>query len=183
MSLGEIRLFGGTISKLENWAACNGALLSIADHDQLFALIGNTYGGDGTTTFALPNLTNKYAIHTGGGYSVGAAGTAPCGLSSPVTLTSLIALTSTDDSMAYTGEIRTFAFNFTPTGWLPCDGALLNTGRYQTLYALLGTTYGGDGAATFELPNLQLTTAPSTGSGIGYLRTNVCICNSGPAPE
>jgi microcystin-dependent protein len=182
VSLGEIRFFGGTTSKLENWAACNGALLSIADQAELFALIGNTYGGDGTTTFALPNLTNNYAVHTGNGYSVGAAGTAPCGLSSPVTLTSLIALTSSDDSMAYTGEIRTFSFDYTPVGWIPCDGRQLNIAKYPALYDLMGTMYGST-ANTFALPNFELTTAPSTGSGIGYLRMNFCICNSGPPPE
>lgn len=56
---------------------------------------------------------------------------------------------------AYMGEIRTFAGNFAPVGWLPCDGRLLSISEYDTLYALIGTTYGGDGVNTFALPDLQ----------------------------
>jgi microcystin-dependent protein len=56
---------------------------------------------------------------------------------------------------AYMGEIRTFAGNFAPVGWLPCDGRLLPISEYDVLYALLGTTYGGDGVSTFALPDLQ----------------------------
>jgi microcystin-dependent protein len=56
---------------------------------------------------------------------------------------------------AYMGEIRTFAGNFAPVGWLPCDGRLLPISEYDTLFALIGTTYGGDGVNTFGLPDLQ----------------------------
>lgn len=61
---GEIRLFGGTFAPV-NWAFCNGQLLSIADNDALFALIGTTYGGDGQTTFGLPNLQGRLPLHFG----------------------------------------------------------------------------------------------------------------------
>ena len=53
------------------------------------------------------------------------------------------------------GEIRTFAFNFTPTGWAPCHGQLLPINQNQALFALIGTIYGGDGRTNFALPNLQ----------------------------
>jgi microcystin-dependent protein len=56
---------------------------------------------------------------------------------------------------AYLGEIRTFAGNFAPVGWLPCDGRLLSISEYDALFALLGTAYGGDGQTTFGLPDLQ----------------------------
>lgn len=56
---------------------------------------------------------------------------------------------------AYLGEIRAFAGNFAPVGWLPCDGRQLSISEYDALYALLGTTYGGDGVSTFGLPDLQ----------------------------
>lgn len=55
----------------------------------------------------------------------------------------------------YLGEIRAFAGNFAPVGWLACNGALLPISQYDTLYTLIGTTYGGDGISTFGLPNLQ----------------------------
>lgn len=55
----------------------------------------------------------------------------------------------------YVGEIRMFAGNFAPAGWFFCDGALLPISEYETLFQLIGTTYGGDGQSTFALPNLS----------------------------
>jgi microcystin-dependent protein len=55
----------------------------------------------------------------------------------------------------YVGEIRMFAGNFAPAGWLFCDGQLLPISENETLFQLIGTTYGGDGEDTFALPNLQ----------------------------
>ena len=55
----------------------------------------------------------------------------------------------------YVGEIRMFAGNFAPDGWKFCDGQLLPIDQYETLFQLIGTTYGGDGQSTFALPNLQ----------------------------
>ncbi len=55
----------------------------------------------------------------------------------------------------YVGEIRMFAGNFAPAGWMFCDGQLLPISENETLFQLIGTTYGGDGESTFQLPNLQ----------------------------
>ena len=55
----------------------------------------------------------------------------------------------------YVGEIRMFAGNFPPVGWMFCDGQLLPISENETLFLLIGTTYGGDGQSTFALPNLQ----------------------------
>jgi microcystin-dependent protein len=55
----------------------------------------------------------------------------------------------------YVGEIRIFAGNFAPAGWMFCDGQLLPISENETLFQLIGTTYGGDGESTFALPNLQ----------------------------
>jgi len=55
----------------------------------------------------------------------------------------------------YVGEVRLFAFNFCPTGWLQAKGQILPINQYANLFALLGTTYGGDGTITFALPNLN----------------------------
>jgi microcystin-dependent protein len=55
----------------------------------------------------------------------------------------------------YVGEIRMFAGNFAPLGWLFCDGSLQPISEYDTLFALIGTTYGGDGQSTFALPDLR----------------------------
>ena len=55
----------------------------------------------------------------------------------------------------YIGEIRMFAGNFAPVGWMFCDGALLPISEYETLFNLIGTTYGGDGQSTVALPDLR----------------------------
>ena len=58
-------------------------------------------------------------------------------------------------SEPFLGEIRVFAFGVVPRGWAPCNGELLAINQNRALFALLGTTYGGDGQITFALPNLQ----------------------------
>jgi len=55
----------------------------------------------------------------------------------------------------YVGEIRIFAGNFAPAGWLFCEGQLLSISENETLFQLIGTTYGGDGQTTFALPDLR----------------------------
>jgi len=64
--LGEIRLFAGTYAPYQ-WAFCDGSILSISQNTGLFALLGTQYGGNGTTTFALPDLRNRVPIHYGQG--------------------------------------------------------------------------------------------------------------------
>ncbi|BDI33577.1 microcystin dependent MdpB family protein [Capsulimonas corticalis] len=54
----------------------------------------------------------------------------------------------------YVGEIRLVGFNYAPSGWAICDGASLPISQYDTLYALIGTRYGGDGEENFNIPNL-----------------------------
>lgn len=55
----------------------------------------------------------------------------------------------------FLGEIRAFGFNFPPRGWATCDGSLLQITQHQALFAILGTTYGGDGRTNFGLPDLR----------------------------
>jgi microcystin-dependent protein len=62
--VGEIRMFGGNFAPA-GWAFCDGQLLPIAENDQLFTLIGTTYGGDGENTFALPDLRGRIPLHFG----------------------------------------------------------------------------------------------------------------------
>ena len=58
-------------------------------------------------------------------------------------------------SEPYLGEINLFPIGFTPKGWAPCEGQLMQINTNQALFALLGTTYGGNGSSTFALPNLR----------------------------
>jgi microcystin-dependent protein len=55
----------------------------------------------------------------------------------------------------YVGELRIFAGNFAPAGWMFCEGQLLPISEYETLFNLIGTTYGGDGQSTFAMPDLR----------------------------
>lgn len=67
----------------------------------------------------------------------------------------------------YVGEIRMFAGNFPPVGWMFCDGQLLPISENETLFQLIGTTFGGDGESTFALPNLQSRIPIHMGTGGG----------------
>lgn len=67
----------------------------------------------------------------------------------------------------YVGEIRPFAGNFVPPGWLPCDGRLLNISSYEVLYSLLGTAFGGNGTTNFGIPDLRGRLPIGTGQGTG----------------
>lgn len=64
--IGEIRMFAGNFAP-RGWAFCNGQLLSIAQNSALFSILGTTYGGNGQTTFALPNLQGRVPMHWGAG--------------------------------------------------------------------------------------------------------------------
>lgn len=74
---------------------------------------------------------------------------------------------------AIVGEIRHFAVQDTPDGWLPCRGQVLNIDDYRTLFHTIGHTYGGDGTTSFALPDMN---------GLGGARqavgSNACICHS-----
>jgi microcystin-dependent protein len=67
----------------------------------------------------------------------------------------------------YLSQIELFAFNFAPKGWLMCTGQLLPINQYQALFALLGTTFGGNGVSNFQLPDLRGRLAIGMGNGSG----------------
>jgi len=71
--LGEVRLFAGT-NVPSGWAFCNGQLLDISENTALFSVMGTTYGGDGTTTFGLPDLRGRVPVHVTNSYPLGEAG-------------------------------------------------------------------------------------------------------------
>src|SRR5262249_17942098 len=67
----------------------------------------------------------------------------------------------------FLGQLALFAGNFAPNGWAFCDGQLMPVSQNTALFAILGTTYGGNGASTFALPDLRGRTIIGAGSGIG----------------
>lgn len=71
----------------------------------------------------------------------------------------------------YVGEIRIFAGNFAPAGWMLCEGQPLPIAEYETLFQLIGTTYGGDGESTFALPDLRGRLAIHQGNGYQLAET------------
>jgi microcystin-dependent protein len=70
-------------------------------------------------------------------------------------------------STPFVGEIRPFAGNFAPVGWHFCDGSQQSISEYETLFSLIGTTYGGNGTTTFGLPDLRGRVGMSQGQGLG----------------
>ena len=71
--LSEIKIMSFNFAP-KGWAACNGQLLPINQNQALFSLLGTTYGGDGRTTFGLPNLQGRTPTHNGSGFMIGQAG-------------------------------------------------------------------------------------------------------------
>lgn len=80
----------------------------------------------------------------------------------------------------YVGEIRMFAGNFAPAGWMFCEGQLLPISENETLFQLIGTTYGGDGESTFALPDLRGRIPLHAGAGAG---TSFVLAETGGAEE
>lgn len=138
--IGEIKLFPYRAAP-QGWLPADGRVLSVSQNSTLFSLLGNNYGGDGTSTFALPDLT--HAAPEGMGYYIAMNGTFP----------------PRDEDHPFSqnavlGEVRLFPYAYSPTGWLSADGRSVNTSVYSALYEMIGTTYGSDKPDEFKLPNL-----------------------------
>ena len=90
----------------------------------------------------------------------------------------------------YVGEIRIFAGNFAPAGWMFCEGQLLPISEFETLFNLIGTTYGGDGQSTFALPDMRGRIPVHMGNGFTLAETGgvetvtlTVESDSGPQPS
>jgi microcystin-dependent protein len=113
--IAEIRIFAGNFAP-RNWAFCNGQLLPIAQNTALFSLIGTTYGGDGRTTTALPNLQGRAPMHPGNGPGLSQRRLGQSGGTSTVTLTSANQLPNHDHALQAS---RAAADQTAPEGNLP----------------------------------------------------------------
>jgi microcystin-dependent protein len=76
-------------------------------------------------------------------------------------------------SQPYVGEIRALGFQFAPAEWAFCNGQPMPISQFDTLFAVIGTTYGGDGVTTFNLPNLQGQVPMHWGTGISGQTTSI----------
>ncbi len=115
--VGEIRMFAGNFAPA-GWQFCEGQLLPISENETLFQLIGTTYGGDGQSTFALPDLRGRLPLHQGNSYILAEAGGAE-----EVTLTvsqipshshPLLASATTGNQLSPAGALPANSFNITP---------------------------------------------------------------------
>lgn len=124
----EIRMFGGNFAP-RGWALCDGQLLAVSQNDALFSLIGTIYGGDGETTFGLPDLRGRLAVHAGSGPGLSPRQLGAKGGSENVTITS-------NEMPSHTHPVRASSQGGTstsPVGNYPASVPL--TARYQNVDA------------------------------------------------
>ncbi|HEV7767850.1 MAG TPA: tail fiber protein [Thermoanaerobaculia bacterium] len=163
MALGEIRLFCGNFAPA-GWRLCDGSSMSIAEHRALYDKIGTSYGGDGRTTFLLPDARGRAPMHRADGAALGTKGSITVEAEGSrnarharQALNFIIGINHEPypSEEPFLGEVRTFACNFAPEGWARCDGQLLPIRQNTALYSILDTRFGGDGTRTFAIPDLQ----------------------------
>lgn len=150
--IGEIRIFAGTFAP-SGWLYCDGSLQAISDYDTLFNLIGTTYGGDGQSNFALPDLRGRVPIHMGNGAGLSSY---PLGASGGV-----------ENVTLSTNQIAAHSHPVTATGTSP------STTPQSALFA---TVTGGTGS--FEVyspsaPNTPLNAASVTPAGGSQPHSNI----------
>ncbi len=124
-----------------DWIPCDGRKLDIRGNQAVFSLLGNRFGGDARTNFAVPDLTKN--APSGSRYALSLQGNFP----SPGDRARSIE--------ALTGEVRLFPYEFEPSGWFQCNGLVLPIMQHTALFALMGNTFGGDARTTFALPDLR----------------------------
>ncbi|UZK66220.1 phage tail protein [Sphingomonas sp. M1-B02] len=135
--VGEIRLFPYPRGAPEGWQACDGSLLSIANYEVLYQLIGTVYGGDGQNTFAVPDMRGRIPIHQGTGRGLSSYSLGQLAGTEQVTLTSL-QMPSHDHQLVASTVQGTSA---SPQG---------NVTAVQTTETFYGV--GGDGSTPYPLP-------------------------------
>jgi microcystin-dependent protein len=146
--IGEIRMFGGNFAP-RGWAFCNGQLLSISQNTALFSLLGTTYGGNGETTFALPDLRGRFPMHFGAGPNLS---NRPLGQKSGAEKVKLIAA----EMPAHTHALRGSAAasnTGSPAGAVPASGGAYNTAWDKTtVLDAEGVGSAGGGGAHGNMP-------------------------------
>lgn len=173
--LSEISLFPYNFTPA-GYTKCNGAVLSINSYPNLYSLISATYGGDGTSTFAVPNLTASIPL-SGLDYYMANAGSTPDYTSATVSKIgsyNYFAYLSNSENYLI-GEIKMVS-KADENIMLPCDGRVLSITDYPALFSLISSKFGGDGRSTFALPNLSNISSPVDG-------TSYYIVVNGTTPE
>lgn len=190
--IASARTFAGNFAPSQT-AQMQGQLLAISQNTALFSLLGTNFGGNGQTTFALPDLRGRTIIGPGQGPGLSdrLIGDQPGsntvtltldqmpahshGINVPPGQTGITGGSQPFDNMQpslgmtymiatggifqagdpFIGQVAAFGGNFAPNGWLPADGRLVDIDKFNALFNLIGTTYGGDGQTSFALPDLR----------------------------
>ncbi len=151
--VGEIRMFAGNFAP-RGWAFCDGQLLAVSQNDALFSLLGTIYGGDGRTTFGLPDLRGRIPLHQGTGPGLSARRLGSKGGAENVTLTTNQLASHTHDWNANTADATTAA----PQGKVIAAGVGANLYRQVDQNTSLASTTiantGGSQRHTNLMPTL-----------------------------
>lgn len=195
--LAEIRGFGGNFAP-RNWAFCNGQLLAISQNQALFSLLGTTYGGDGRTTFALPDLRGRAPISAGTGPGLSPR---PLGQRSGqeyvvLTQTQIPSHNHVAQTQAITAQVTVMAKDGDATSETPAAGLSLAKGNTEVNFAPTPTKMYGDvgnnvvlGSGISQIPAGQGVTVGSTGGSQShtnmqpYLTIYWIICMAGLFPS
>ena len=169
--LGSIGTFASSYAP-RGWMLCEGQMLSVADYPALFSLLGTNWGGDGVSTFRLPDLRAAVPVGAETPRDVGLVQALPPP-SDPSAVHALnlryaictegLYPSRGDGNVGYgwgdgsvmLGTLLMWAGSFVPAGFLACDGAVYDIRANTALYSLLANTYGGDGRSTFGVPDLR----------------------------
>ena len=166
--LGEIRIFGFNFAP-RGWAQCNGQLLSIAQNSALFSLLGTYYGGDGTTTFALPDLRSRAPVYQGNGLTIGESGGQEFHTLIQTEMPTHTHIMQASTAIADTPEISAAT---------PFILATLDTGK--------GNLYAPDLGGAITMPPQTIATAGGSqphNNMQPYLTLNFCIALQGIFPQ
>lgn len=177
--IGIIKIFGGNFAP-KGWAMCNGQLLQISQNSALFAILGTTYGGDGVTTFAVPNLQSRIPVGMGAGPGLSRYVQGQVGGTEATTL-----LTQNMPAHTHAGQMAVSNLNAsTPTPTATCVPAVPGTGSGRGFVATNGYIEAD--------PNVVLTKGMSIGVTGGsmpfnnlppYMAVNYIICTVGIYPS
>jgi microcystin-dependent protein len=151
--VGEIRMFAGNFAP-RGWAFCDGQLLAVSQNDALFSLLGTIYGGDGRTTFGLPDVRGRLPVHAGTGPGLSARRLGSEGGSETVTLTVNQMASHTHDFVANAAD----ATDISPAGRTVAKGVgvayLAAQAQDTSMSSNMVTNTGGSRSHTNLMPAL-----------------------------
>jgi microcystin-dependent protein len=170
IAAGMVVPFAGSAAPY-GWVSCDGTLFTQAQYPELYALFGNAFGWLPGGQVSLPRLPGSVVVGAGAPFAPGFPNTfVGTTIDGPplqgMCLNYLICWngvwpdagtpnTPVPYAQGFVGQIIAYAGNEPPPGWLLCDGSLIAIETYQALFALILTSYGGDGETTFATPDLR----------------------------